>query len=87
MNMTDKVTSGKSEAGAMRRFYLLRLEDESGISATGRVLEGVLTASGKVIVEWRLPHPTITIFNSLEEFTTLHVDAHPSKNEIVWVDK
>jgi len=85
--MTDKVTGVEPEARSMRRFYLWRLEDETGISATGRVLEGVLTPSGRVIVEWRPPHATITIFNSLEEFRALHVDAHPSKNEIVWVDE
>jgi hypothetical protein len=85
--MTDKVTSSEPEARPMRRFYLLRTEDETGISATGRVLEGVLTPSGRVIVEWRPPHTTITIFNSLDEFRTLHVDAHPSKDEIVWVDE
>lgn len=83
--MTDTVT--RVDARGMRRFYLLRSEDETGISATGRVLEGVLTPSGKVIVEWRPPHSTVTIFDSLEEFKTLHVDAHPSKNQIVWVDE
>lgn len=85
--MTDKVTRVASEDKGMRRFYLLRSEDETGISATGRVLEGVLTPSGKVIVEWRPPHTTITIFNSLEEFRTLHVDAHPSMNEIIWLEE
>lgn len=85
--MTDKVTASESQDKPMRRFYLLRFQDETGISATGRVLEGMLMPSGKVIVEWRPPHATITIFNSLEEFRALHVDAHPSKNQIVWIDE
>jgi hypothetical protein len=85
--MTINVTNSPGiESRPMRRFYLSRLEDETGISATGRVLEGVLTQTGKVIVEWRPPHSTITIFNSLEEFKAIHVDAHPSHNEIVWLD-
>lgn len=70
-----------------RRFYLNRIKDETGISRTGRVLEGVLFQSGKVFVEWRPPHATMGIYNSLDEFLLIHVDCHPSCNEIVWIDK
>lgn len=45
MNMTDKVTSD-----------LLRLEDESGISATGRVLEGVPQRKGDRGMEAPTPY-------------------------------
>lgn len=69
-----------------RRFFLRRLKDETGISRTGRVLEGVLLQSGKVVVEWRPPHSTLGVYNSLDEFKTIHVDCHPSCNEIVWLD-
>lgn len=71
---------------AFRRFYLDRKKDETGVSATGRVLEGVLTPAGKVFVEWRLPRATMGIYNSLEEFKAIHVESHPSCNEIVWLD-
>lgn len=70
----------------MRRFYLLRAKDETGISRTGRVLEGVLCASGKVITEWRQPYCTIGVYNSMKEFETIHVDCHPSCNEVIWID-
>lgn len=76
----------KAEGGAFRRFYLNRVNDQTGISRTGRVLEGILTQSGKVFVEWRPPHSTMGIYNSLTEFKTIHVDCHPSCNEIVWLD-
>lgn len=36
----------------MRRFYLLRLEDETGVSGTGVVARGVLWADGKVAMRW-----------------------------------
>jgi hypothetical protein len=68
------------------RFYLNRIQDETGVSRTGRVLEGVLTQSGKVITEWRPPMSTIGIYNTLQEFLTIHVDCHPSCNEVVWLD-
>ena len=71
----------------MKRFYLERTKDETGISRTGRVLEGVLTQSGKVITEWRPPHSPIGIYNSFEEFKRIHVDCHPSCNEVIWIDQ
>lgn len=79
--------SFKSEGVAMRRFYLNRIKDETGVSRTGRVLEGVLTQSGHIIVQWRPPHTSIGIYGSLAEFNTIHVDCHPSCSEIVWIDK
>ena len=76
----------KEGGKAMRRFYLNRIKDETGVSRTGRVLEGVLTQSGKVITEWRPPHSTIGVYNSMKEFMTIHVDCHPSASEVVWID-
>jgi hypothetical protein len=82
-----EIDNGFKEQGKpMRRFYLSRIKDETGVSRTGRVLEGVLTQSGKVVTEWRPPHSTIGIYNSMEEFMLIHVDCHPSCNEVVWLD-
>lgn len=77
----------KNEGVPMRRFYLNRIKDETGVSRTGRVLEGVLTQSGHVITQWRPPHTSIGVYNSLKEFETIHVDCHPSCSEIVWLDE
>lgn len=85
--MSEIDNSFKGEGVPMRRFFLRRLKDETGISRTGRVLEGVLCQDGKVITQWRPPHSTIGVYNSLEEFMTIHVDCHPSCNEVVWLDK
>lgn len=79
--------SFKADGVPMRRFYLNRIKDETGVSRTGRVLEGVLTQSGHVIIQWRPPHTSIGIYNSLREFETIHVDCHPSCSEIVWLDE
>ena len=84
--MTEIDNSYKLDGVPLRRFYLNRIKDETGISRTGRVLEGVLTQSGRVIVEWRPPHSTMGIYSSMEEFRTIHVDCHPSMNEVVWLD-
>lgn len=85
--MAEGIDNGFKEDGKpMRRFYLRRMKDETGVSRTGRVLEGVLCQDGKVFTQWRPPHSTMGIYNSLDEFITIHVRAHPSCSEIVWVD-
>lgn len=70
----------------MRRFYMARKEDETGVSGTGIVLQGVLTAAGRVFVEWRLPRASMGIYLSLDEFEEIHVKSHPAKTEIRWLD-
>lgn len=71
----------------MRRFYLNRKTDQTGVSGIGHVLEGVELESGKVVVAWRSPHKTMGIYDSLEQFKTIHVDCHPDSNEVVWLDR
>ena len=84
--MTEIDNSFKDDGVPMSRFYLNRIKDETGVSRTGRVLEGVLTQSGQVITQWRPPHTSIGIYNSFEEFKTIHVDCHPSCSEVIWLD-
>jgi hypothetical protein len=76
----------RDDGNAPRRFYMRRMVDQTGVSRTGRVLEGVLWQNGEVTVQWRPPHSTSGFYHSLEEFNLIHVDCHPSCNEIVWVD-
>ena len=76
----------REDSQPVRRFYMRRMKDETGISRTGRVLEGIVTQSGRVIVEWRPPHSTLGIYRDMAEFQTIHVDCHPSCNEVVWLD-
>lgn len=69
-----------------RRFYLERIKDETGVSRTGRVLEGVVWQNGEVTVQWRPPHSTMGFYHSMQEFLTIHVDCHPSCNVVRWID-
>lgn len=69
-----------------RRFYLERKDDVTGLSGTGRVLEGVVWQNGKVTVQWRPPLATITIYDSFEIFEQLHVHGHPSINVVRWLE-
>lgn len=70
-----------------RRFYLERLKDETGVSRSGRVLEGVLWQNGEVSVQWRPPHSTYGFYHSMQEFLIIHVDCHPSCNVVRWIDR
>ena len=70
----------------MRRFYLTRKDDSSGLGETGKVLEGVLTDSGRVIVEWLTPFKTVGIYDTLEHFVALHVQL-PHVSEMIWLDE
>lgn len=67
-----------------RVFRLERLVDESGVSGTGRVLDGVVFHTGQVVVCWRSDvsadktgYSSIAIYPSMEAFSAIHVDPHP----------
>ena len=68
----------------MQSFTLYRGADESGISGTGRILDGVVFHTGQVVICWRTDiegaahgHSSIEIFKDFEGFKFLHVDSHP----------
>lgn len=72
------IDNGLKEDGVPpRRFWLSRTKDETGISRTGRVLEGVLLQSGKVVAEWRPPMCSIGIYNSMDEFLNVQRSMPP----------
>lgn len=67
-----------------KRFYLQRIEDESGISGIGRVADGVQFEDGQCIIRWRVWYKTTSIFNNIEEVNKIH--GHDGKTKIVWID-
>lgn len=71
----------------MRRFVMQRAFDASGVSGTGTVLEGVLFSTGVVVIHWLTPPPrgSISVFDSLDQFLSIHVVPHPdNRTVIVW---
>ncbi len=69
----------------MRRFYLQRSEDESGVSGTGRVAEGVVFVSGQVCMSWLTDTPSIGIYDDIEDVEIIH--GHGGKTTVQWVDE
>ncbi len=63
----------------MRRFTMRREFDASGVSGTGLVLEGVQFSTGVVVIHWLTPPPrgSISVFDSLDQFLSIHVQPHP----------
>lgn len=64
-------------------FTMIRHEDESGVSGTGRVLDGVIFHTGQVVVCWRTDlrqggsgFSSIAIYPSWEAFEHIHVEPH-----------
>ena len=70
-------------------FTICRQGDESGVSGTGVVIEGVQYATGQVVLHWLTPFPkgSIAIFESIEDFKRVHVNPHPANKTIItWSD-
>jgi hypothetical protein len=68
-----------------RTFTLIRRLDESGVSGTGRVLDGVVFHTGQVVVCWRTDlnsgepgFSSLAIYPSWEAFLHVHVVPHPA---------
>lgn len=68
-----------------RTFTLIRRIDETGVSGTGRVLDGVVFHTGQVVVCWRTDlkgdeagFSSLAIYPSWEAFLHVHVAPHPA---------
>jgi len=65
-------------------FRLFRVEDETGLSGTGEVAEGVVFSNGKVVVAWggNLSVPSVAVFDNIEQVKRVH--GHGGKTRIEW---
>lgn len=77
-----------------RTFTMIRNADESGVSGTGRVLDGVVFHNGLVVTCWRTDieaekhgHTSLGVYLSWEAFKFIHIDSHPSNDtQVIWFD-
>jgi len=72
----------------IRTFTVARQYDETGVSGEGVVIEGVTLATGQCVVHWLYPPPRggIAIFDSMNDFTKVHIKPHPSNRTIMTYD-
>lgn len=75
----------KLAARGIRTFTVARRSDETGVSGTGVVIEGVTLATGQCIVHWLYPPPRggIAIFDSMNDFIRVHIGPHPANRTII----
>ena len=70
----------------MRRFYLQREEDISGVSGTGKVATGVEFDNGKVALTWKSEFSSVTIYDSVSVVEKIHSHQGKDNTRLVWVD-
>jgi hypothetical protein len=68
----------------MRRFMLDRLVDESGVSGTGIVAEGIRFSNGKCVLTWVVLTSSVVVYDSFEEMLAVH--GHDGKTVVEWID-
>lgn len=65
-----------------RVFVLVRDEDETGISGTGTVAEGIEFTSGMVAMAWLSATPCVNIYPNIKTVEELH--GHGGKTRVLW---
>lgn len=68
----------------MRRFVLNRIEDESGVSGTGIVAEGIQFSDGRCVIRWLTNVQSLAIYQNVSEVEAVH--GHQGKTVILWQD-
>lgn len=72
----------------MKYFVLEREDDETGISGTGIIAEGIIWSDGTVAYRWLTDIATTTIADNIE--TIKHLHGHDGKTKIrilqSWID-
>lgn len=69
----------------MRTFYLQRNVDETGISGTGRVAEGVQFSDGRCALRWMTRPASLGTYDSIEDLEAIH--GHGGLTRVVWDDE
>ena len=79
----------------MRTFEMFRGADESGVSGTGKVLEGCVFTDGTVVLRWtteRAENSTVVWeqtpgASGWERFVSVHIRPHPeNRTRVVFQD-
>lgn len=68
-----------------RRFHLTRTIDDTGVSGTGLVAEGIQYRDGRCAMRWCVnPARSTTIYDNTNELITIH--GHDGHTTIEWID-
>jgi hypothetical protein len=67
----------------MQLFELHRDIDESGVSGTGIVAEGVLFSDGTAAMRWRSDRASTAIYSTMDDVWLIH--GHNGATRLVWL--
>jgi hypothetical protein len=67
----------------LQTFMLYRLQDESGVSGTGYVAEGVVFSNGWVALMWLSDSPSMAFYPSIATVEAVH--GHGGKTRVVYL--
>lgn len=81
---TDTDATPEPPPSKLRRFWLYRKEDSSGVSGTGYVAEGVEWTDGRVDVRFLSAHKTDNGYPNIKELLNVH--GHDGDTEVIWID-
>ena len=79
-----------TEASHPRRFEVWRDEDVSGVSGTGKIVEGVQFSDGQLVTYWLggppmfQPKVDVWINPGIDPFEKIH--SHGGRTRVVWLD-
>ena len=67
----------------MRLFELHREVDETGISGTGKVAQGVIFDNGQCALTWLTKHTSVAVYPDIETVVAIH--GHDGKTRVLQV--
>ncbi len=67
-----------------KRFRLVRIADDTGISGAGHVADGVQFPDGTCVLRWRVSKRSTAFYDSIKDLEAVH--GHGSKTVVVWLD-
>jgi hypothetical protein len=70
----------------MKYFQLNRLIDETGMSGTGVVAEGVELPNGECVMWWIVNPFSIVIYHSMFELQYIHGHGQKKTTEVIYVE-
>lgn len=81
---TSKIVGPKTTGP--QTFIMHRTRDETGVSGTGKVVEGIVFSNGQCAVTWESAFPSVNVHPSFRAFKAAHIDPHPDNGtEIEWL--
>lgn len=68
----------------LRRFFLVRHQDETGVSGVGVVAGGIMWPDGTACLRWFTPTTSAAFYNSIADVAAIH--GHGGKTEVIFAD-